>query len=215
MGGAIAADGSQEMQGQSCHGNMTAVGASARMGWLDLPDCGYCHNRPSAGGAYVRDNAVFAPGGGYNAAAGVFAGTGLYKLSAGHGGIQCEACHGPTHAEYGCSEPNDNVQSTFLQGYPGKVVECAVCHARVPVTATGGPHGLHTIGQAWVDEHGGYAVADPASCATCHGADSRGTLLSAVSRDRRFSMRDHGGTKSLPKGLKSGCYDCHNGPGGW
>ncbi len=45
MGSAIAADGSMEMQCQSCHGNMRAVGTPypARVGWLMEPNCQACH----------------------------------------------------------------------------------------------------------------------------------------------------------------------------
>lgn len=214
MGNAKDPAGNPSIQCQSCHGNMSAAGETSRRGWLDLPDCGYCHYRPSATEGYVRDNTVFAPGGGYRRETGAFGSPGLYKVSAGHGGIQCEACHGATHAEYGCSEANDNVQSILLQGYPGKVTECAVCHIAVPKTKSGGPHGLHTIGQAWVNIHGRYAKEDPASCTVCHGADSRGTFLSAVSSDRRFDLGEHGWA-NLPRSRKAGCFDCHNGPGGW
>ena len=35
----------------------------------------------------------------------------LYRFSKGHGGLQCEACHGSTHAEYTSSHDGDNVQS--------------------------------------------------------------------------------------------------------
>ena len=43
MGSAIAADGSMEMQCQSCHGNMSAVGSSSRVGWIMEPNCQGCH----------------------------------------------------------------------------------------------------------------------------------------------------------------------------
>lgn len=211
MGNALDASGNPLIQCQSCHGNMSALGASTRRGWLDLPDCVGCHYVSPATGTYVRDNTVFAPVGGSTS---VFGSSGLYKVSAGHGRIQCEGCHGATHAEYACSEANDNVQSIALQGYAGKVTECAVCHASVPLTKSGGPHGIHTIGQAWVNGHSPYAQADPAYCATCHGANYRGTFLSAVSVDRIFGLGGHG-TTSLPRKQKVGCYDCHNGPAGY
>ena len=43
MGSAIAADGSMEMQCQSCHGNMSAVGSPSRVGWIMEPNCQACH----------------------------------------------------------------------------------------------------------------------------------------------------------------------------
>jgi len=214
MGNAADAAGNPLIQCQSCHGTMSAVGASTRRGWIDLPDCSGCHYPDAATGAYVRDNTTLAPGGGFRPAAGDFASPGLYKVSAGHGAIQCEACHGPTHAEYACSEANDNVQTTALQGYPGKIAECEVCHVPVPLTKSGGPHGLHTIGQSWVAAHGRYAQADPLHCETCHGTDFRGTFLSAASASRTFTMGSHG-VATLARGGKVGCYSCHNGPGGW
>lgn len=211
MGNAVDNAGNLIIQCQSCHGNLSTVGASTRRGWLDLPDCGYCHYPTSGTGAYVRDNSVFAPGGGYRVASGIFGSPGLYKLSAGHGGIQCEACHGATHAEYGCSEANDNVQSVRLQGYAGKITECAVCHIAIPLTKSGGPHGIHTIGQAWIGAHGSYANSDPGYCTTCHGTDYRGTVLSATSAARSFMLSDNR-TKSYAKGTKVGCADCHGWP---
>ena len=213
MGNAKDASGNPLIQCQSCHGNMSAVGAPDRRGWLDLPDCAYCHYLSTAAGNYVRDNSVFAPAGGYRQVTGIFGSPSLYKVSAGHGGIQCEACHGPTHAEYPCSEANDGVQSILLQGYAGKITECIVCHSTVPLTNDGGPHGLHTIGNAWVSAHGSYAGANQASCATCHGKDYRGSFLSAVSTDRVLTVGESG-TTTLSKGHKVGCYDCHDGPGG-
>ena len=81
----------------------------------------------------------------------------LFRFSKGHGGLQCEACHGATHAEYPSVEANDNVQSIALQGYAGTVTECKTCHTSVPNTTTGGPHGMHTIGDAWVSQHGDVA----------------------------------------------------------
>ena len=47
MGGAVAADGTMAMQCQSCHGNMTQVGAASRVGWFMEPSCQSCHSGPS------------------------------------------------------------------------------------------------------------------------------------------------------------------------
>ena len=213
MGNARDGAGTPLIHCQSCHGNMSAVGAPDRRGWLDLPDCGSCHSLSATTGKYVREYSAIAPAGGFLPGTGDFGSPGLYKLSAGHGGIQCQACHGATHAEYPSSEANDGVQGILLQGYAGKITECAVCHATVPVTANGGPHGLHTVGSAWVSAHGPYAAGNTAACTTCHGTDYRGSFLSAVSADRIFPL-PKGGVASLGKGRLVGCYDCHNGPGG-
>ena len=127
--------------------------------------------------------------------------------------MKCEACHGATHAEYPSTEENDNLQSLTLQGYEGLITECSVCHAPVPLTPDEGPHGIHTIGQAWVDAHGELVQEATSPCAQCHGHDYLGTLVSATATDRTFTTEDFG-TKELPKGTKVSCYTCHDGPGG-
>ncbi|MEW6720994.1 MAG: cytochrome C [Thermodesulfobacteriota bacterium] len=213
MGNAKDAAGNPTIQCRSCHGNMSAVGDPARRGWIDLPDCSQCHYLSPATGTYVRDIGVFAPGGAERPASGIFASPVLYKAGTGHGGMRCEACHGPTHAEYPSSEPNDAVQGVLLQGHAGKITECGVCHATVPLTGDGGPHGLHTIGQAWVTAHNTFVAGDPAQCRPCHGPDYLGTFLSAVSLDRSVTI-DEQLTKILARGRQVGCFDCHDGPRG-
>lgn len=83
--------------------------------WLDEPRCGSCH------GAQYAENT----------------GT-LFRLSTGHGGMYCESCHGSTHAILPSRDANDNLQSIALQGYPGPIQVCTVCHLTAP--ASGGPH---------------------------------------------------------------------------
>jgi len=222
MGNATESDGAALMQCQSCHGNMTAVGNPARTGWLDQPNCQSCHT-----GTAVRNNgriryttSLEASGAMRVAVDNTFAtnpntpaaGLSLYRFSAGHGGLQCEACHGATHAEYPSSHSNDNVQNIRLQGYAGTLAECGVCHAAIPETVTGGPHGLHPLGAFWIDKHKDPGKKNPASCQACHGLDYRGTVLSATLTSRSF--RHDGRTITLPKGTQVGCYNCHNGPRG-
>ena len=213
MGAATDPTGNLLLHCQSCHGSMSQVGASGRNGWLDLPSCQGCHYPSQAAGGYVRDTSSFDPSGTWRQAASIF-GTGpeLYKLKAEHG-MQCQACHGSTHAEYPSSTANDNVQSIVLQGYAGKIVECFVCHAIVPLTNNGGPHGMHTVGQAWVSRHGGFAQTDAAACTTCHGADYDGTFLSKISTGKTFDIGE-ARTQTLSAGHRVNCFDCHNGPGG-
>jgi hypothetical protein len=213
MGTATDISGALLLQCQSCHGNMSKVGAAARQGWIDLPSCQSCHYRPSPASDYLRDTDVFDLAGGFREGQGAFGSDGLYKLAAGHGGVQCEACHGSTHAEYRSGEPNDNAQSIALQGYDGKVAECSVCHDPVPMTVTAGPHGMHTIGQEWVDRHKDFVEDNTAPCADCHGHDYRGTAVSATATDRVFQAGDFG-TKTLPRGTAVSCYLCHDGPSG-
>ncbi len=214
MGNAVDASGNATMGCQSCHGNMTKVGDPARVGWLQEPNCQACHFDgkrvtsavDAAGNLIARSDKRFAtnpdvPAKGFS----------LFRFSKGHGGMQCEACHGATHAEYPSSHDNDNLQSIALQGYAGTLRECKVCHASTPLTADGGPHGMHTVGAAWVKSHGDLVErSGPSSCAYCHGADFRGSDLAQVKAPRTFSIE--GGSRSYAAGQNVGCYDCHRGP---
>jgi hypothetical protein len=194
---------------------MAQVGDPARVGWLEEPTCQACHYDGSrqthaldgSGNLVQPADRRFATNANTPAA-----GFSLYRFSTGHGGLQCEACHGATHAEYPSSHENDNLQSIALQGYAGTVRECTVCHQQVPLTASGGPHGMHTIGAAWVKEHHDYVSSrNQADCAYCHGSDFRGSDLAQVKAARRFNIGD-GRTRSYVAGEQVGCYDCHNGP---
>ncbi len=135
----------------------------------------------------------------------------LFRMSKGHGGLQCEACHGATHAEYPSSHDNDNILSISLQGFAGTLSECSVCHTNVPLTVSGGPHGMHSIGQTWVTKHHDYTEGKERNCAYCHGSDYRGSPLSTVKKDRSFNIGD-GRTHTYRQGEEVGCYDCHQGP---
>ncbi len=215
MGSATNPDGTQKIQCHSCHGKMADVGSPARQGWLDEPNCQACHHDgrreltaidPATGRLRQVADLRFATNPGVPAP-----GKSLFRLSKGHGSLRCEACHGPTHAVYPAHEA-DNLQSQEIQGHAGTVAECGACHDPVPVTASKGPHGLHTVGQTWVKRHGDVAEHTQASCTYCHGADYRGTALSATWAGRSFKL-EHS-TKTFPKGHPVSCYDCHNGPGG-
>ncbi len=221
MGAAVAADGSLAMQCQSCHGLMSAVGNPARTGWLSEPSCGSCHTGTAvANSGQIRYTSVFTSSGtvrvpadptfttNANTPAAPYS---LYRFSKGHGGLQCSACHGSTHAEYPAAHPNDNLQSLALQGHVGKIAECVTCHNTSPVTTSGGPHGMHPVGAAWVSAHHDAIGGNPAACQACHGADYRGTVLSRAFGDRTLSTEF--GTKVFWRGFTVGCYTCHNGPG--
>lgn len=222
MGNATQPDGSMTMQCQSCHGNMSQVGAAGRTGWLQEPSCQNCHTGTAVNNnGQIRYTNAFDAGGGLRQAVNrtfatnadtPAAGFDLYRFSKGHGGLQCEACHGSTHAEFPSSHVNDNLQSIRLQKYAGVVAECSACHSTTPSTVNGGPHGLHPIGQSWVSGHEHAAEANVAQCQVCHGVDYRGTVLSATRTDRTFQTE--WGTKTLPKGTQVSCYQCHNGPRG-
>ena len=221
MGRAVAADGSLAIQCQNCHGAMSAVGAPTRQGWLDEPACQDCHTGTAThNNGAIRYTSVFDSTGQRRVAVDpTFAtnpdtpatGISLYRFSSGHGGVKCEGCHGSTHAEFASSHLNDNLQSLQLQGHEGMLVECTTCHGPAQAENSGGPHGMHTVGQGWVDAHGSLAeTTGTAVCRDCHGVDYRGTVLSHSQADR--AITGDFGTKSFWRGFQIGCYTCHNGP---
>ena len=225
MGKAVAPDGSLEMQCQSCHGAMSAVGATNRVGWLNEPTCQACHTGDAVSNSgQIRFTSVFTNGVMRTPSNTHFAttpnspatGLSLYRFSrGGHGGLACSACHGSTHAEFPTAFRNDNVMSQNLQGHAGMLVECDKCHGVMPNSRNGGPHGLHHLGQTWVTgadpvPHAGAFNASNQSCQTCHGLDYRGTVLSRAQNIRVFNTGDFG-TRSFWRGQQISCYDCHNG----
>ncbi len=211
MGDAKDANGVSAMQCQSCHGNMSAVGSANREGWLNEPNCQACHHNgkqelsaidPATKTLRSVVDSKFAttpntPAVGFS----------LYRFSKGHGGLQCEACHGSTHAIYP-AHTADNKLSMKIQGHTGTLSECSACHTTVPTTTTGGPHGMHPVGASWVQNHRSVAKSNASQCTACHGANYRGSVLSKVWVDRTSI-----GAK-FTKGHQVSCYDCHNGPNG-
>ncbi len=224
MGSAVAANGSLAIQCQSCHGTMSDLAVSTRSGWLNEPACQNCHSGTAvSNNGQIRYTSVFdAPGHVRQAVDQTFAtnadtpapGLSLYRFSTGHGGIKCEGCHGSTHAEFPSLHRNDNIQSIQHQGHVGMFAECTSCHGTSPVTVSGGPHGMHPVGQDWVSRHGGLfesGGATRSACQVCHGTDYRGTVLSRSQADRLVSTEDSG-SKYLWRGFQVGCYTCHLGP---
>ena len=221
MGRAVAADGSMAIQCQACHGSMSRVGAAARVGWLEQPACQSCHTGTAThNNGQIRYLTAFEPGGGLRQAVdATFAtdtdvpapGFDLYRFSFGHGGLACEACHGSTHAEYPALHRNDNLQSQAVQGHGGVLAECAACHTEsAPPAGLGGPHGLHPLGQSWIAGHPDVAEGQASACRACHGADSRGTVLSLSQAD--WTASTEFGSKHFWRGFRIGCYACHDGP---
>jgi len=140
-------------------------------------------------------------------------GKSLYRYSTGHGDMQCSACHGSTHSIYPSAKAEDNIQSIQAQGHAGTIGECTACHTTVPFTNNKGPHGMHTVGQIWVDEHGDFAEdGGSSSCTACHGSDYKGAPLSKTMSARTFTTE--WGTKTFTAGHQVSCYDCHDGPRG-
>jgi Bacterial Ig domain/PKD domain len=220
---AVTGDGSYAIQCQSCHGNMLEVGREGRQGWLEEPNCQSCHT-----GTVLQNNgeirypsAFDAAGQARRAANQTFAtqsdtpsvGLDLFSGSQGHGGLSCAACHGPAHGEWPSAQPNENVQSQRLQGNRGALLRCTACHVTTPTTVTGGPHGMHSVNQNWVEKHhdlmGDADNGSALQCRTCHGSTYRGTVLSQAGTENTFSGR---GTHQFWRGFRIGCYDCHNDP---
>lgn len=223
MGDAVAANGLRAIQCQSCHGSMASVGATNRVGWIDLPDCQSCHvgNASSAGSNPLRYTNSFV-----NYAAGVvrqpldatfatstnlaFGNYSLYRSSTNHGKLYCSACHGSSHAEFPANR-NDNLRVLQSQGHIGMISECSACHDQSPPSADGdsGPHGMHEANDAWIS--GGHKNSN-ADCNACHGIDERGTELSEA-KDARSLDAGNYGVKTFWRGYRIGCYTCHNGAG--
>jgi hypothetical protein len=213
MGSAKDASGNSMMQCQSCHGTMSDVGNTNRTGWMDEPNCQVCHQDGQRYTSAIVNGSLravvdtkFATNDNTPSA-----GVSLYRFSTGHGDLQCSSCHGSTHAIFPSSHAADNVMSEQIQGHSGTIAECTSCHTTMPSTTTGGPHGMHTVGQSWVSMHEDVAEHGSSQCKTCHGSDYRGSVLSKTFDARTFSAL---GTKNFAKGHEVSCYDCHNGPRG-
>ncbi|MGJ8642417.1 MAG: Ig-like domain-containing protein [Luteolibacter sp.] len=217
------------MSCQSCHGGMAAVGEATRAGWFDEPNCQSCHTGTYTNNAgQVRFTDAFdTPGHLREPADDRFAttpntpaaGVSLFRFSHGHGGLACSACHGSPHAVYPTSERNDNLQSLAIQGHVGTISECASCHQNDTShtrTLDGGPHGMHGVGQWWVEKHHDYLPEvndqrDTTACQACHGTDNTGGVLSRALATRSLQS-EKGGAITYWQGQRVSCYDCHNGP---
>ena len=135
----------------------------------------------------------------------------LFRVSTGHGGLSCEACHGSTHAEWSSSpvnpSANDNLAANQLQGHPGTIMECNTCHTAPTGTNLNGPHGMHPIADSnWINHH--HEIAETTSqknaCRACHGATGQGTVLSRTPITRTMDGR------SFAKGEQVNCTRCHS-----
>ncbi|MCU7853696.1 MAG: PKD domain-containing protein [Candidatus Thiodiazotropha sp. (ex Monitilora ramsayi)] len=143
----------------------------------------------------------------------------LYRVSVGHEGVFCEACHGSTHGIWPNKNDlaNDNVAAGQLQGHKGTIIECSTCHEGDLGNTLGGPHGMHPVG---VTEFAGGGHADLVEknadqCRACHGVDGLGTVLSRMATDRVLECDDKtsfcpdGNDADFPKGYTVGCVECH------
>jgi hypothetical protein len=158
----------------------------------------------------------------------------LFRVSKGHEGVFCEACHGSTHAIWPNANPdaNDNVAANQLQGHAGTITECSTCHTssfsvddfKGHFDSNGwmpGPHGIHPVGSTmWNLKHKEIfndGATPPNTCESCHGSDGLGTVLSATATDRVFQCKERGtlctsgdSTINVPKGTQIGCVECHD-----
>ncbi len=204
----------------------------ARRPWKDLPRCQACHTGDAVSyltGTNLVPDAAWpfrlrqAYRTGDNSASALLAANKrfaenantLYRFSRGHGGVNCNGCHGSTHAEWpnATTGANDNVAATQLQGYTGKITECTTCHAAGSLSATiNGPHGLHNINDSrWYNGgHDSFYENNPAGCRACHGSTLTGTPLAKATASRTFSVE--GRTITVNKGSSVGCNLCHGIP---
>jgi hypothetical protein len=159
----------------------------------------------------------------------------LYRVSTGHEGVFCEACHGSTHAIWPNGNPNanDNVTAKQLQGHTGTLTECSTCHStdfsiddfKGEFDSSGlmkGPHGMHPVASSMWNEKHKEVFEDGATpkgtCVACHGIDGLGTVLSRTADDRVFECKNGDGslcgpdqkTVSIAKGAAVGCVECHS-----
>ena len=219
---------------QDCHGGMLAVGGQyplkdgrIRQPWKDLPKCQSCHTGDEInhqGGSSVL-RLAYDPSD--LAATPLLANNkrfaepddGFYRLSTGHGGMDCTSCHGSPHAIWPNADPNanDNVAAMQIQGYAGTITECNSCHTigSLPL-ALSGPHGMHNVDDPrWTDEHEDFYERDPDSCRSCHGVNLEGTRLSRTATDRTYQLDDddhNSETIFLYKGTEVSCTLCHERP---
>lgn len=220
---------------QNCHGGLLAIAGkfpladgSSRQPWRDLPQCQSCHTGDAIdhlGNSIILSNAFQTND---NSAQPIIANNKrfaendntLYRNSKGHGGVNCEACHGSTHAIWpvGNINTNDNLTAIQLQGHAGYISECSVCHeaGSLPLTLSG-PHGMHNVNDSrWNENHESFYERNSQACKACHGANLKGTVLSRLSTDRVFKSdkRQADGTRNiaLAKGTEIGCDICHEMP---
>jgi hypothetical protein len=103
----------QGFQCENCHGGLAQV-ASNPNPWLNEPRC----DNPACHGS--------------NATLGLAMTNPLYRMSTGMGGVYCEGCHDSTHAIAPSKVAADGIKFVALQGNPGELRTCTVCHGTQP-----------------------------------------------------------------------------------
>ncbi len=136
----------------------------------------------------------------------------LYRVSKGHEGVFCEACHGSTHGIWPNKndQANDNVAANQLQGHKGTITECSTCHEGDLGNTLDGPHGMHPVGDTRFSNggHENLAEGNKNACRACHGQNGEGTVLSRAAADRTLS--NEGRTVQIAKGEMVNCTHCHS-----
>ncbi|MBE9567900.1 MAG: cytochrome C [Proteobacteria bacterium] len=220
--------------------------ATPRVPWANEPGCGSCHTGDAMDNMAGAAGTITSPDDGIRLmqawligdakatpivpsnkrfAETTVASTGnpqLYRVSTGHEGVLCEACHGATHAIFPNANPNanDNVASMQLQGHAGVISECSTCHIGDMGITLDGPHGMHPVGSAGNDfadgGHEDIAESSPDQCRACHGRNGEGTALSVMFTDRilqcdeKTAFCPDGDSQLFPKGYQVTCTDCHD-----
>jgi len=220
MGNAVNSSNKHTMECQSCHGSMLTVANASRDGWFDMPTCQSCHHDGKRETVAINTDGTFKAWADTRFASNPDTpalGVSLFRFSTGHGKLQCEACHNSTHAEYtnlpsaNGNQVNDNLQAINAQGYAAAIRECTVCHATMPNSINGGPHGMHQIGQSWVSKHeGALDSVTKNSCYYCHGTTSSGSPLAVMKTTKTLTIE--GATKVFAANERVTCWSCHNGP---
>ena len=225
------------------------MAADLRVPWASEPGCQSCHTGDALNNLTAQAGVLVAPDGirllqafsandvhatPIQAVNKQFAeDQNLYRISKGHGGVMCEACHGSTHAIWPNAQvnANDNVASVQLQGHSGTISECATCHGdnsfgiddfKNNLDANGrmkGPHGMHPVGDAmWNEKHKEVYHDNKPVCQSCHGVDLNGSVLSRAATDRTLECKEGnfgncvGKTLTVKRGDEIGCVICHKRP---
>ena len=229
------------------------ITAGLRVPWADEPGCQSCHTGDAVNNLTGDPDVLVAKDGirllqafrsndpaatPIEAATSAFAeDESLFRLSKGHGGVMCEACHGSTHAIWPVKNPlsNDSVTAEQLQGHTGTIIECTSCHAagsftiddfRRNLDADGrmkGPHGMHPVANpTWTHKHEYVYKEHLQTCRSCHGGNLDGTVLARMAIDRTLECDDtsrpgcertsEGKRITLTKGTEVSCDLCHSKP---
>jgi hypothetical protein len=127
----------------------------------------------------------------------------LYRFSAGHGGLQLRSVPRLDARRVSRRRTRTTTcKAIALQGHSGVLSDCTACHASMPNTVTGGPHGMHPISANWADDHADVVEQGGVlQCRVCHGSDLRGTVLSRALGNRSFN--NHFGLKTFLEGLSN------------